>query len=156
MAYEYNRFELKFHRYRPSLVMMIGPPGAGKSTYAKLTYPWHVRISQDEMGRGGHWQKFIETLKSGTEVLIDRMNFSREQRKRYIFPAMEAGYRINMILFEVDNCECLRRMEKRREHPTLNDPAKYREVLSFYNRSYEEPTVCEFDSMKVIRVDTRP
>jgi len=156
MAYEYDPTQLKFHRNRPSLVMMIGPPGSGKSTHAKLTFPWHTRISQDEMGRAGHWEKFLETLIEGREVLIDRMNFNREQRLRYLRPALEAGYRLNMVLFEVDRCECLRRMEQRENHPTLNDPKDYGRVLSFYHKNYQEPTICEFDSMKVIRVDTRP
>jgi len=155
MKYKYEPTHI-YHRHHPNIVLMVGPPGSGKSTHAKLTYPWHTRISQDEMGRAGHWEQFVKALEEGKEIVVDRMNFNREQRIRYSGPALSSGYRITIVLFEVDFHECLHRMENRKGHPTLNDPKKYKDVLRFYDKNYEEPTVVELDKLEVIRVDTRP
>lgn len=148
---KYNYEPTCFHEHRPNLAIMVGPPGSGKSTYAKIAYPWHIRISQDEMGRAGHWDAFVKAIESGKEIVIDRMNFDRHQRFRYWRPAQKAGYNITMVLFLVDSDECLRRMECREGHPTLNDPKKYREVLDFFSKNYETPTIDEFSQLKVIR-----
>lgn len=148
---DYNFEPTSFHSNHPELVIMVGPPGSGKSTYAKLNYPWHTIISQDDMGRHGHWESFRHCVEHGAEIVIDRMNFNHKQRLRYIAPAVLAGYRVSMVLFAINQTICLQRMKNRKRHPTLNDPAKYQEVLNFFARNYEQPTVSEFSKLEVIR-----
>lgn len=138
------------HENGPELVILIGPPGSGKSTYCK-SLPWHVRISQDEMGKQGHWKKFVETLEKGTEIVVDRMNFNFDQRMRYVEPAKKAGYRIKYVLFLIDIDVCLDRLKNRTHHPTLPAGPKCKEVFDFYWANYREPASFEFDKWEIIR-----
>jgi len=134
-----------------TLVVLVGPIGAGKSTSCKH-YSNYTRINQDELGSKGHRKAFKEALDSGEElIVIDRMNFNSIQRSRYIVPAREAGYSIHIIEFKTPRATCLERVVSRYNHPTVaaNDEALANKILDFYEENYEPVTRIEYDIYEV-------
>ena len=106
------------------LVILIGPPGSGKTTYCKNHLKDYRRISQDDMGRHESMKVFKDAIKFGAEkIVIDRMNFDMAQRMRFVLPATRAGYSIKYLMFDVldDNFNKLfKRIVERDQHPTIN------------------------------------
>ena len=140
-----------------TLHILIGPQGSGKSHWAlnslrtvKPGRPGIVRISQDEMGKAGHMLRFRQCLESGSSVLVDRINYDRFQRDRYIRPARERGYRIVFVWFDVDREVCLKRLASRKSHPTIAPDADHDSILDFYFARFEPPSPEEYDELKVV------
>lgn len=137
------------------LMLLVGPIGSGKTTFAKgLMNDTSVRISQDEQGKKGHMDAFKDALKEGVpRILIDRMNFNREQRERYIKPAREAGYVITIFEFKVCPIVCTDRVVKRKDHPTIPE-GNYKlaiEIRQMYNKNYEAVIPIEFDNYNEVK-----
>jgi predicted kinase len=122
------------------LVIMIGPPGSGKSTIAKSHYGDHIRVSQDEQGKDGHEDVFEEALFKHQKIVVDRMNFDHGQRKKYEEPARRLGYTIvHHIIYEPYGV-CLRRMLARKDHPTIKNEESAKSALHTFFTKFEYPT----------------
>jgi predicted kinase len=143
--------EKKKH-HKKILAILIGPPGSGKSYYCQHTLYNYFRISQDNFGKG-HYRKFLEILLSGMDlIVIDRMNFSIQQRLQYVLPAQKFGYKIMYYFFVAPESICLKRMKERKNHPTIknNDHETQKKVLKFFQDKYEEPGDLEnFDMTEI-------
>jgi predicted kinase len=137
----------------PSLILLIGPQGSGKTTYAKDRFPLATRISQDDLGRAGHLREFEHALETGQDLLIDRINHQIYQRQRYALPARAAGYRIHYVWLEADRYTCLKRLGQREGHPTVGPSASdHEKVLENYFQNFEPPSPDEYDQMEVLPV----
>lgn len=137
-----------------TLTILIGPPGSGKSTYCGLMRGGDnlFRISQDDMGREGHKEKFIEAINQGWSPVIDRMNFNKQQRKYYIDIAKEAGHKIKGITLFFSHETCFNRMMKRQDHPTIKTEESALQALHTFYSKFEYPTLEEgFDELEEIR-----
>lgn len=128
------------------LVILVGPPGSGKSTLAK-SYEnlGFVRISQDDQGKTEHIALFEEAIREGRDIVVDRMNFNKPQRERYLAPARKAGYETFISVLQVPKEECRARVLQRENHPTIKDEYDAANALSFFFKSYERPTKDEAD-----------
>ena len=132
----------------------MGPIGAGKTTFSKtLENDVSVRISQDEMGRKRHKDLFYRALDQGVpRIIIDRMNFNKEQRKRYITPARQQGYCVTVFEFPFPDLSVRTkfhsRAAKRKDHPTIEegDHETVARALDMYCMHYEKPTEDEYDN----------
>jgi hypothetical protein len=135
------------------LIILIGPPGSGKSTHAyKGEKNGCVRISQDDMGKDGHRQAFRETLLTGKNIILDRMNFNKQQRRDYIILAKQHEYRITAQTFFVSHDTCFERMSLREDHPTIKGPGNALNALHTFYSKFEYPTLEEgFDELKEFR-----
>jgi predicted kinase len=132
-----------------NLTLLIGPPGSGKSTYAKtLIGAWNpgfepAYINQDSQGPNRHFQLFEEAVKQGRKIIVDRMNFNKQQRERYISLAKKAGYEVNVIILCETPETCLERMLKRENHETIKDEKNARSALQTFLTKYEPPEESE-------------
>lgn len=128
------------------ILILVAPPGAGKSTLAKeFEAKGYVRISQDEQGKEGHLKAFKDALNQELSIVVDRMNFSREQRKRYI-PPSESGYIVECIVLHENRKTCLERMMAREDHPTINGNKVY---ANLKGASYTQATKNLYDAEKL-------
>lgn len=141
----------------PKLVVMVGPPGSGKSTYSHNVVMDNsdagqkdVYINQDSQGKE-HLTLFLEATRDKKEVVIvDRMNFNKQQRERYLKPAKEAGYETQIIVLHEAYDTCLKRCLARQFHETIKEEKDARSALNTFFSKYERPTEEEADSIQFV------
>ena len=104
------------------LIVLVGPCGSGKTTYAKTLQDF-TYVNQDEQSKQ-HLDVFAAAIQDKKDVIVDRMGFNKEQRKRYLEPkAKAAGYETEIIVFHESYKTCLERCEARKDHLTVKDKA---------------------------------
>ena len=136
------------------LILLVGPPASGKSTYSKTLDA--VRISQDDMGKEAHLDAFKAALEASENIAVDRMNFNKEQRARYIKPALELGYEVEAVTFYFNEETCLERCLKREDHPTIKDEENAKSALNTFFSKFEYPSAEEgISTFKEIRQEPR-
>ncbi len=128
------------------LVLLVGPQGSGKTTLYKEQFSTSVHISQDLQGKEGHKVAFAKALKDGKNIVVDRINHTREQRERYLKPAKEQGYETHIIVMQVPYNTCYDRIRDRKDHPTLQVENAH-DALSMYFFQYQAPKKGEADSL---------
>jgi len=130
------------------LIILVGPPGSGKSTYAKEKYPSYFYINQDSQGKEEHLKLFKEALKENKNIIVDRMNFNKDQRNRYLQPAKDLGYKSKIIVFHVPKQTCIDRCIDRQDHPTIKLEEDAYKAVNFFFKSYERVEDNEADEIE--------
>lgn len=134
----------------PCLTLMVGPPGSGKSTYAKtLVEQGFVYANQDLQGRG-YLDVLEKAVAEGKNVVVDRMNFDKKQRSQLISLARPSGYAIQIVVLHESQQTCFDRMIKRENHPTIKDESSARRALNTFFSKYERVEDSEADIVKRI------
>lgn len=133
------------------LIILVGPPGSGKSTYAKTALGNYTYINQDSQGKTEHFLKFTDAIQLEDPLLvIDRMNFDKKQRSRYLEIARAKGYRTKIIVLHESRETCLDRMINRLgKHENINNYETAVKVLNFFFKSYEKPSQEEADVVEL-------
>jgi predicted kinase len=130
------------------LILTVAPPGAGKSTLAKEHVAnGYVRISQDVSGRQ-HLALFEEAVKDGRDIVVDRLNFSKKQRSRYLDVAKANGYSTKIIVLHESYQVCLERCLNRKDHETIKDGDAAQSALNMFFTKYERVEDQEADSVE--------
>lgn len=133
------------------LAVFVGPPGSGKSTLAKrYEKNGYFRINQDSQGKDGHLSLFLNALSQGLDIVVDRMNFNKEQRERYLSVAKKAGYKTQIVVFHESHDTCLERCIERSKyegHETIKNEKHARSALQTFFTKYERPTKDEADEI---------
>lgn len=136
------------------LILFCGPPGSGKSTNALQDFHTNsfdtVYINQDKHGKEGHKKLFAEAIANGSSIICDRMNFSKEQRNRYLVPAKQTGYKTRIIVLHESYETCFMRCLERQNHETITTEQHARKALEFFFKNYERVEDNEAD--EVIRI----
>ena len=85
------------------LVVFVGAPGTGKSTYYQNNLLDHIHIEQDKIGsRSKVLKEFKKALNTSKSIVIDSTNPLQENRNEYYKLAQEYGYSIKVLYFVRD------------------------------------------------------
>lgn len=85
------------------LIIFVGFPGCGKSTFYKNNCNNYVHINQDELKTKAKCLKLcLNSMKNNKNIVIDNTNPSKEIRKNYIDMAKEYNYKCRCIYFNID------------------------------------------------------
>ncbi len=130
------------------LVVLVGPPGSGKSTVANsFVLNGFTRISQDDQGKEQHFNLFKEAIAAKKNIVVDRMNFNKVQRDRYLNFA--DGYETEIHVFHESYKTCLSRCDLRTDHPTIKSKEDAVKAITFFFNNYDR--VQDHEAAKVIR-----
>lgn len=129
-----------------NLCLLVGPPGSGKSTLAnEFLEDGFIIINQDDQGKDGHWKHFCDALQAGKNIVVDRMNFNKIQRDRYLLLAKEAEYATEIVVFHETYHTCFKRCVERKNHPTIKDQKSASSALHTFFSKYERVENTEAD-----------
>lgn len=103
---------------RREVVILVGLPGAGKSTFYRDRFPSHEHISKDALPNVRSKQVRQDALlraalSAGRDVVVDNTNVSPAERAAIIAIAREQGARVIGYYVEASTREAIARNEKR-------------------------------------------
>jgi aprataxin len=134
------------------VVLLIGPPGSGKSTFCDTAMrsshrPWS-RICQDIVNNGKAGTKAqclkmaTDSLREGKSVFIDRCNLDREQRSEFI-KLGGPEFEVHAVVLELPAQVCISRSVKRTGHEGNLQGGRAAAVVNKMLQSKELPKVNE-------------
>lgn len=139
-----------------NIIVLVGPCGAGKS---KLAYDLihndgdhglaTVYVNQDSQNKN-HLKIFADAILNQKDIIVDRLNFNKDQRRRYLEPAKAARYNTKIIVLHQNRVTCLERMRNRLDHPTIKDEESANSALNMFFQKYERPTEDEADEIQFV------
>ncbi|CAN8074735.1 unnamed protein product [Agarophyton chilense] len=138
----------------PRMLVLVGIPGSGKSTFSKhLCEVGWARVSQDELGNRRKCEtKTVRHLRDGLNVIIDRCNFDKSQRKHWIDMAKARGSACGVVVFATPLETCVQRVRTRQNHETLTGEENDENVVKFIAEQFVFPDRTEgFTFCRVIR-----
>ena len=144
---------------KPFMVILVGIPGSGKSTFASCLVdgkPWmYVRVNQDTLGNRYACEELAKkTLADGKCPIIDRCNFNQQQRKNFLDIATEAGVPVDGVVFQYPMALCVRRCQERHDHETI-DPRDAHGIVQRMSQQFIPPLMSRvqeerFRSLKTV------
>ena len=98
----------------PTAFLLMGLQACGKTSFYQRHLCAAVHINLDSLGTRSREAKVLdECLRSGRSFAVDNTNPRREDRRRYVVPAKEAGFRIEGFFFRSRVTEAIKRNETR-------------------------------------------
>jgi bifunctional polynucleotide phosphatase/kinase len=114
------------------LIVFVGMPGSGKSTFYHTNLKEHIHIEQDKIGSRPKLLKELDkSLTTGKSIVIDSTNPIQENRLEYYEKAKKHNYNIKVIYFLVNGTG----FNKLREKPVPDI------VYHIYFKKLEPPTI---------------
>lgn len=128
------------------LIVMVGLPGSGKSTYILKNLSDFVHINQDALGsRKACEQALRKALAAGKDAVIDRTNTSTAQRRTWVSIGLEYGADVSAVVMDTPVKECVERILQRNNHPTITtkDDFEASAIVGRHAVEMAPPTVFE-------------
>jgi len=136
---------------RPELAVLVGLPGAGKTSFVRARLAGHAHVSKDLMGsardRNARQLALVtRALGDARSVVVDNTNLRVTDRAPLIAAARAAGARAVGYLFDATAKECLARNRGREGKARVPDVA-----IHVSRARLEPPTRAEgFDELFVV------
>ena len=94
----------------PELILMIGIPGSGKSTFCREYFPGYEYLSLDVLHtRNRETAALQAAIAARKNCVVDNTNVSAAERVKFIGAGRSAGYRIVGYYMRSKIDECLKR-----------------------------------------------
>jgi bifunctional polynucleotide phosphatase/kinase len=142
--YKFTKNNLSIDKKDKELVILVGCPGSGKSTFYKKYLSDYTRINQDKLKTKQKCIKNCKVALSNNEsIVIDNTNPTIEIRKEFINLAKELGYTITCYVMDV-NKEFAKHMNYFR-HKKSNGKKKLIPEIAYnvYFKKYDAPNTNE-------------
>lgn len=146
---------LDFKSDEKIMVIMVGSPGSGKSTFTKNYLQNYERVNNDD-NKGNAKKSFClaeNLVKAGKPLVIDNTNRDKKMRGQYIHQAKKHKYLVYCLNFKLEKdlamyFDNLRQMKFLRNH--MSKKAGSIAIHTFY-KNYEEPEYTEeFDEIRTV------
>lgn len=120
------------------LVLMMGYPGSGKTTYAKTKIPEsYIKLHGDELKTDAKKKKAVKTsLEQGCSVVMDATHPSKEKRQTFIEIARKMNVPVRLVHITTDFDRSKAQNEQRDKKVALI-------VLYVYRKKFEQPHIDE-------------
>jgi len=142
------------------VVLFVGSPASGKSTFWKNHLPDYIRVNNDTLKTAEKCLKVMrEALTSGKSCVIDNTNPTAEVRARYLSVAQELHIPARCFLFRLPkelafHLDTLREVNKHRTH--LSKRVGSMPIHTFFKK-FEEPQVQEgFEEVREVELVAGP
>ena len=139
----------------PALVILVGPPGAGKTTFYRARFAaTHVHVGKDPMrnvrGRRARELALVdEALAAGRSVVVDDVNATVADRAALGAAGRRRGAAVVAHVLAADAAESLRRNRSRTGRARVPDVA-----VHVAARRFQPPTAAEgFDRLEAVRAE---
>lgn len=142
------------HITRPKckLIILVGLPGAGKSTFCDLImssgYDINV-INQDSLGRKQAESELSRSVKKHDITILDRTNITRKDRQEWLSLASLDPTDVICVYIATSAQVSLIQAGKRQNHPTLKPGRGAEKIIMDLAKKLEEP-VCQEGYSKVV------
>jgi predicted kinase len=150
----------------PSLIVLVGPPGSGKSTWAKQNGRGTVHVSQDDLidailpdGCDHIYRRVYAAaedavaraaLEQAHTVIVDRINRMRAHRYRWLTIAREADCPVIAVAMRASFSLCRERNRSRQDKRRLTEERMERMIAAFEPVFLDEGFTVIFDDSATI------
>ena len=139
-----NKNKLNFSHISPEIIMMVGLPASGKSTFVKKYFGEYTYINQDILKTKKKCiDNTIKALKNNDNVIIDNTNVDIQTRKEYIELAKQYNYFIRCFVIDVD-INLAKHLNKVRYRLTRNSNKNIPDIAyNVLSKKYKSPSMDE-------------
>lgn len=139
---EFFDYDLAVKRPK-SVIILMGAPCSGKTTFCADKLPEYTRVTQKELSDRSPFQIFQEMLENDVrEIVIDHLNQSVKLREKFLKLAKQKGYSTTIIWLQTPGDVCKERIENEKYSSTERKTA-----LSYFFQCLESPTLAEADKI---------
>lgn len=140
------------------LVLFVGSPGSGKSTFYRQFMASYKHVNNDTLKTKEKCMKVTrEALKMKQSVVVDNQNHKADVRQRYISIAKELGVPVRVFLFDIPKDVCMHNNNQRKVNPHQQHSSKAvsKVIIHTYFKQLERPKESE-GIAEVVEINFQP